>query len=74
MVINFAQGKIVVSMHEIQILLSATGVSLYAMAEDIKLMRSALTLVADAGAVRWSIKLDSIEQFDDVASELGIDG
>lgn len=72
MVITFSLGKIILSMHEIQIKLSDGGLSLYAMAEDVRVVRDALMLVADGGAVRWSLKLDSSEQLETVIDELGI--
>lgn len=73
MVVTFSQGKIIISMHEIQVKFNDRGLSLYALAEDIKVLRDALMLVADGGAVRWALKLDSIEQIDEVVAELGID-
>ncbi|MGS0727288.1 DUF3389 family protein [Shewanella sp. 0m-11] len=38
----------------------------------MKFHQDALILVADAGAVRWNIKLDSTEQLQQIMQELGI--
>ncbi|GIU47004.1 hypothetical protein TUM4438_24640 [Shewanella sairae] len=71
MVIAFSAGKLIVSPFEIQARLD-NGCLLYAMVDDIKFHDDALMLVADAGAVRWNIKLDSNEQLQEVKGELGI--
>ena len=73
MVIDFSQGKIIVTAHEVQIRLNVASVVLQAMAEDIQLRRDALVIIADAGVVRWSVKLDNLIQFEQVLNELGID-
>ncbi|MGS0677188.1 DUF3389 family protein [Shewanella sp. 0m-4] len=71
MIIHFSAGKLVVSPFEIQVRLE-NGCQLYAMVDDIKFHQDALILVADAGAVRWNIKLDSTEQLQQIMQELGI--
>ena len=60
MIIVFSQGKIIVTPDEVQIRLGQA--TLYGMAEDIKFKMDVQIMYADAGAVRWSIKLDSAEQ------------
>lgn len=60
MVIDFSQGKLIVTPDEVQIRLA--DATLYAMAEDIKFKTDVLIMYADAGAVRWNIKLDSLDQ------------
>lgn len=72
MVIEFSQGKIIITPFEIQVRLGISGSGLYAMVEDIKFNEQALIIFADAGAVRWSLKLDSIEQLKLIREELGI--
>ena len=71
MIIHFAAGKFIVSPFEVQVRLD-NGCLLYAMVDDIKFHQDALMVVADAGAVRWNIKLDSIEQLQQIMQELGI--
>ncbi|MCL1126360.1 DUF3389 family protein [Shewanella surugensis] len=60
MIIDFSQGKLIVMSDEVQIRLA--DATLYAMAEDIQFRTDVLIMYADAGAVRWSIKLDSLAQ------------
>ncbi|GIU36764.1 DUF3389 domain-containing protein [Shewanella schlegeliana] len=71
MIIQFSAGKLIVSPFEVQVRLN-NGCQLYAMVDDIKFHQDALILVADAGAVRWNLKLDSNEQLQEIKDELGI--
>lgn len=71
MIIEFSQGKLILSPFEIQVRLNAPGVVLQAMVEDIRLRQEVLVLSADAGAVRWSLKLDNQQQADDLVEFLG---
>ncbi|MDR8523642.1 MULTISPECIES: DUF3389 family protein [Shewanella] len=71
MIIQFSAGKLILSPYEVQARLD-NGCQLYAMVDDIKFHDDALMLVADAGAVRWNIKLDSSEQLQEIKHELGI--
>ncbi|MGI2260152.1 DUF3389 family protein [Shewanella sp. GXUN23E] len=71
MIIQFSQGRLILTPFEIQVRLNAPGVMLQAMVEDIKLHRDVLVLSADAGAVRWSLKLDHVQQADELIGFLG---
>lgn len=71
MIVQFSAGKLILTPFEVQVRLD-NGCQLYAMVDDIKFHQDALMLVADAGAVRWNIRLDSIEQLQDIKDELGI--
>ncbi|PKH56956.1 DUF3389 domain-containing protein [Shewanella sp. Choline-02u-19] len=71
MIIELSSGKMVLSPFEVQIRLN-NQCQLYAMVEDIKFHPDALMMVADAGAVRWSIKLDNNEQLQTIKTELGV--
>lgn len=72
MVIDFSQGKIILTPFEIQIKLSTSGSGMYAMAEDLKFIDDALIISADAGSVKWSLRLDSIEQLNMIRETLGV--
>ncbi|QFU22431.1 DUF3389 domain-containing protein [Shewanella eurypsychrophilus] len=72
MVIDFSQGKIILTPFEVQVRFTLFGMSMYAMVEDIKFIDDALIMHADAGAVRWSLKLDSPEQIAAIREELGV--
>ncbi|MCE9678564.1 DUF3389 domain-containing protein [Shewanella sp. AS1] len=72
MVIDFSTGKLILSVNDIHVKLNQSTVSLYAMAEDLKVFQDALMLVADAGAVCWSIKLDDSQQLEQVINQLGL--
>ncbi len=72
MLIHFSQGTLILTAMELQAKLNQGQVTLYAMAEDIKVIADALILLADAGAVRWSLKLDTPEQLQTVVEQLQI--
>lgn len=72
MVIDFSLGKIILTPFEVQVRFNTSGITMYAMVEDIKIIDDALIMHADAGAVRWSLKLDSPEQIARIREELGV--
>lgn len=72
MVIEFSGGRLIVSPQEVLVKLSPSGASLYAMADDVRLLRAGNIIVADAGAVRWHLTLDEPEQLTEVADCLGV--
>ena len=71
MIIELSSGKIVLTPFEVQVRLN-NQCHLYAMVEDIKFHQDALMMIADAGAVRWNLKLDNDEQLQQIKTELGI--
>lgn len=72
MVINFSQGKMILTPFEVQVRFALSGMSMYAMVEDIKFINDALIMHADAGAVRWSLQLDDLAQLLKIREELGV--
>lgn len=72
MVIDFSGGKMILSPFDLQVRLNH-GVQLYAMVEDLKCHDEAIMLIADAGAVRWHLTLDNVQQLQQVKAELGLD-
>lgn len=73
MVIDFSQGKLIVTEYEVQVRLNVASIVLLAGAEDIALRREPPLLIANGGAVRWSVKLDNETQLQSVQEILGID-
>ncbi|MCE9688223.1 MULTISPECIES: DUF3389 family protein [Shewanella] len=73
MVLDFSQGKIIVTAFEVQVRLRASNLVLQAMAEDIQLKRQGRLLLADGGAVRWSLSLDDEAQLEQIREQLGLD-
>lgn len=72
MVIDFSQGKIILTPFEVQIKLSTSGSGMYAMAEDLTFIDDALIISADAGSIKWSLRLDTLEQLMMIRAELGV--
>lgn len=78
MVLDFSAGKMIVTEFEVQVRLNAASISaasivLQASSEDIGLRREPPMIIADGGGVRWSLKLDSLNQLRAVQNVLGID-
>ena len=72
MIINCSQGKIIVNLHEIQCRFNVNNMVLMASVDDITCYHQGLVIAADAGTVKWSIKLDSAEQLELILNETGI--
>ncbi|WP_144208690.1 DUF3389 family protein [Shewanella donghaensis] len=72
MIIEFSQGKLVVTPFEIQCRLNMNNIVLTAMVDDMRCLSDSLMLIADAGVVRWSMKLDTAQQFYEAIEVMGI--
>ena len=72
MVINFSQGKIILTSLEIQVKFAGSGGGMHALAEDLKFIDGALMISVDAGSVKWNLRVDSIEQLTAIREEFGI--
>ena len=73
MVLDFSQGKLIVTEFEVQVRLNVASIVLQASAEDIGLRRQPPMLIADGGGVRWSLVLDSNTQLRAIQDVLGMD-
>ncbi|MGL5335574.1 MAG: DUF3389 family protein [Enterovibrio sp.] len=73
MVLDFSQGKIIVTQHELQVRLFEAQIVLQASAADISLKQQPPMLIANGGGVRWSLVLDSGSQLHAIQSVLGLD-
>lgn len=75
MVIEFKNGKIIVTPHELVVKMSGENmITLQAQSDAISLIgRGANVIAANGSETKWSIKLDSEEQLLKVASEIGCD-
>ncbi|MEM5505670.1 DUF3389 domain-containing protein [Shewanella frigidimarina] len=72
MVIDFSLGKIIVTLHEIQCRFHDSQLVLAASVDDISCFHQGLVIVADAGTVRWSLKLDNPAQLEALLNHTGI--
>jgi aromatic ring-opening dioxygenase catalytic subunit (LigB family) len=61
MVLQLVNGKLILTPMELLCKLEG-GVQLRALCEDIRLLDSPRLLIADAGAVSWTLPLDTDEQ------------
>lgn len=72
MKLNISGGYLLVNPRELQVRLQSSQVVMTVLAEDIRLLASARLLLADAGAVRWQLSLDSDEQLQQLVEFYGI--
>ena len=72
--ITFSEGRIIANQHELVVRLNGESrVTLQAMVDDITLMgRGANVITAMGSGVNWSVRLDSVEQLQEVADAIGI--
>lgn len=68
MIIELSHGKLIVTPHEVQFRSHQQSITFTAMVDDMQCFHYGLMIVADAGAVRWSVKLDNAVQFEAVLS------
>jgi hypothetical protein len=75
MVITFQYGKIIANCNELVVKLSGDAhVTMQAAADTVELIGQGSNVIAvNGGGVRWSVKLDSIEQIQTLADLLGCD-
>ncbi|NLS13317.1 DUF3389 domain-containing protein [Vibrio sp. SM6] len=74
MIIEFSQGKIIATVHEVVVRFSALpAVNLSAHTDALTLMaRGANVVIANGAECKWSIKLDDEAQLLALADHLGI--
>lgn len=74
MVIEFSNGKIIATAHEIVVRLTGDAmVTLQAQVDAIQLIgRGANVINVNGSECKWSVKLDNQEQIEELASQIGI--
>jgi len=73
MLINFNQGKIIANNRDIMIKLDGdVKVTLQAQVDEITLIGGANVVTALGSGLSWSLRLDSCEQLENLATEIGI--
>ncbi|WIH25397.1 DUF3389 domain-containing protein [Photobacterium damselae] len=73
MIIEFSQGKIIANQREVVIRLNGEArVSLQSQVDEITLIAGANVVTATGSGLSWSVKLDTEEQLQSLASEIGV--
>ncbi|ANU38402.1 DUF3389 domain-containing protein [Vibrio scophthalmi] len=74
MVIEFSNGKIIATPHELVVKVNgAHMITLQAQSDAVQLIgRGANVIAVHSSEAKWSIKLDDEQQLIDLASQLGI--
>ncbi|KII75444.1 DUF3389 family protein [Vibrio renipiscarius] len=74
MMIEFSNGKIIATAHEIVVKVKGTNmITLQAQSDAVRLIgRGANVIAVHSSEAQWSIKLDDDKQLNELASQLGI--
>lgn len=73
MIIEFEQGKIIATQHEIVVRINGNArINLQAQIDELTLIAGANVVTAVGSGINWSVKLDSNEQLQLLADEIGI--
>ncbi|MGY3571475.1 DUF3389 domain-containing protein [Vibrio paucivorans] len=72
MLIEFKGGKIITTAHEIVVKINGEHmITLQAQIDAVQLIgRGANVISANSGEVKWSIKLDNLQQLEQLATEI----
>ncbi|MGR5094325.1 DUF3389 domain-containing protein [Vibrio maritimus] len=73
MIVDFSQGKVIATPHEIVVRLTQGQVTLQAQVDALQLILPACVLSANGAECKWSVKLDTAEQIEAISSESGIE-
>ncbi|WP_394150997.1 DUF3389 family protein [Vibrio maritimus] len=73
MIVDFSQGKVIATPHEVVVRLMQGQVTLQAQVDALQLILSACVLSANGAECKWSVKLDTVEQIEAISSECGIE-
>ncbi|MBY5981403.1 DUF3389 domain-containing protein [Ferrimonas balearica] len=73
MILEFSQGKLIANAHELMVRLNGPGrITFQAAADAIELVGIANVVTAFGGGISWSVQLDSADQLQALAEELGV--
>ncbi|PSU99279.1 DUF3389 domain-containing protein [Photobacterium kishitanii] len=73
MIITFSQGKIIATQHEVVIRIDCCcRIMMQAQVDELTLIGGANVITAVGSGLNWSVKLDTDEQLQQLAAEIGI--
>ena len=73
MILTFSQGKIIATQHEVVIRIDGScRIMMQAQVDELTLIGGANVITAVGSGLNWSVKLDSDEQLQQIATEIGI--
>ncbi|MGR5178174.1 DUF3389 family protein [Vibrio parahaemolyticus] len=73
MIVEFSQGKVIVTSHEVVVRLSGSVATLQAQVDALQLILPACVLSANGAECKWSIKLDNSQQIQTIAEQTSIE-
>ncbi len=73
MIISFSQGKIIATQHEVVIRIEGDcRITMQAQVDELTLIGGANVITAVGSGLNWSVKLDTDDQMQQLAAEIGI--
>ncbi|WP_163920441.1 DUF3389 domain-containing protein [Photobacterium sp. Alg240-V54] len=73
MIITFSQGKIIATQHEVVIRIEGDcRITMQAQVDELTLIGGGNVITAVGSGLNWSVKLDTDEQMQQLAAEIGI--
>ncbi|MBY6198106.1 DUF3389 domain-containing protein [Vibrio hangzhouensis] len=73
MIVEFSQGKVIVTPHEVVVRLSGSAVTLQGQVDALQLILPACVLSANGAECKWSVKLDNSQQIQTIAEQTSIE-
>lgn len=73
MIVEFSQGKVIVTPHEVVVRLSGSIATFQAQVDALQLILPACVLSANGAECKWSVKLDNLQQIQTIAEQTSIE-
>ena len=73
MIVEFSQGKVIVTPHEVVVRLSGNIATFQAQVDALQLILPACVLSANGAECKWSVKLDNSQQIQTIAEQTSIE-
>lgn len=73
MIVEFSQGKVIVTPHEVVVRLSGNIATFQAQVDALQLILPACVLSANGAECKWTIKLDNSQQIQTIAEQTSIE-
>ncbi|SEG03666.1 DUF3389 family protein [Vibrio hangzhouensis] len=73
MIVEFSQGKVIVTPHEVVVRLKGSVATFQAQVDALQLILPACVLSANGAECKWSVKLDNSQQIQTIADQTSIE-
>lgn len=73
MIINFSQGRIIVTAHELVVRLNHNAITLQSTIDGLQLLLPSCVMLANGAECKWSLKLDNQQQIQQISQAAGVE-